>query len=154
MTWQYSNLISHDRAWHDDSLKSLIYDNGIGIYLLWTPPSSCLHCPLVRNQFVEGPPGCGKRTTGRNLRPHASTRLCLIDSFACVLPSWSCTTFLAFFFSMAGVGLGCWVRGVVGSLGLRGLGPRGLEVDSRLCMQFVVWRSIFGGSYQQAVAAG
>ena len=33
---------------------------------------------------------------------------------------------LSLFFSMAGVGLGCWVRRVVGSLGPRCLGPRGL----------------------------
>ena len=44
------------------------------------------------------------------------------------IPLRVCVTFmelhivLSLFFSMAGVGLGCWVRGVVGSLGPRGGG--------------------------------
>ena len=50
---------------------------------------------------------------------------------------------LSLFFSMAGAGLGCWVRSLVGSLGPRGLGPRGLGVDSRLCMRFVVCYDIY-----------
>ena len=33
---------------------------------------------------------------------------------------------------------GIWVRGVVGSLDPRGLGPRGLGFDSKLCMRSIL----------------